>query len=131
MPNMGMCMGGDPTSCLGGSNGAAFGWEDMTVYKIGYQVDMDNNTFRVGYSHAEQPIPESEVFFNVLAPAVIEDHFTLGWTLRVGDNQEFNIAGMYAPSNSVKGANPFDGGSTQIEIEMSQWEIQAGWAWRY
>ncbi len=125
------CNPGDATGCLGGTNGAAFGWEDMTVYKIGYQIDVGSSTLRVGYSHADQPIPESEVFFNVLAPAVIEEHITLGWTMRVGDNQEFNIAGMYAPSNSVKGANPLDGGSTQIEIEMSQWEVQAGWAWRY
>jgi long-chain fatty acid transport protein len=117
--------------CLGGSDGGGFGWEDMTVYKIGYQVDVGSNTFRVGYSHTDQPIPESQVLFNVLAPAVIEDHITLGWTLRVGDNQELNVSGMVAPSNSVKGNNPVDGGSTQIEIEMAQWEVQAGWAWRY
>ena len=53
----------------------------------------------------------------------------------MGDNQELNISGMYAPSNSVKGPNPADGGEalggTDIEIEMTQWEIQAGWAWKY
>ncbi len=117
--------------CLGGSAGAGFGWEDMTIYKIGYQFDMDNNTFRVGYSYTSQPIPDSETMFNMLAPAVIEQHITAGWTMRIGDNQELNLAGMYAPKNSVKGANPFDGGATQIEIEMSQWELQAGWAWKY
>ncbi len=130
MPNLGMCMGGDATSCLGGPNGPGFGWEDMTVYKIGYQVDVGASTYRVGYSHADQPIPESEVFFNVLAPAVVEDHITAGWTLRVGDNQEFNISGLYVPSNSVKGPNPLEPAAA-IEIEMSQWEVQAGWAWRY
>ncbi len=122
--------------CLGGPAGAGFGWEDMTIFKIGYQIDVsDKHTVRVGYSHADQPIPESETLFNVLAPAVIEDHFTAGWTMKVGANQEFNLAGMYAPSNSVKGPNPFDGGEanggTDIEIEMSQWDIQAGWAWKY
>ncbi len=125
------CNPGDASGCLGGTNGAGFGWEDMTVYKIGYQMEAGSNTFRVGYSHAEQPIPESEVFFNVLAPAVIEDHITAGWTMRFGENQEINLAGMVAPSNSVKGDNPLDGGSTQIEIEMSQWELQAGWAIKY
>jgi len=103
----------------------------MTIIKIGYQFDVDDNTFRIGYSHADQPIPESETFFNILAPAVVEDHFTAGWTKKIGDNQEFNLAAMYAPSNSVKGANPIDGGSTQIEIQMSQWDLQAGWAWKY
>jgi len=127
----------DPTAgatgagCLGGASGGGFGWEDMTIIKIGYQFDVDDNTFRIGYSHADQPIPESETFFNILAPAVVEDHFTAGWTKKIGDNQEFNLAAMYAPSNSVKGANPIDGGSTQIEIQMSQWDLQAGWAWKY
>jgi long-chain fatty acid transport protein len=118
--------------CLGGSAGGGFGWEDMTIFKIGYQVDLNpKHTIRIGYSHADQPIPESETFFNILAPAVVEDHFTAGWTMKVGSNQEFNLAAMYAPSNSVKGDNPIDGGSTQIEIEMSQFDIQAGWAWKF
>ena len=103
----------------------------MTIYKIGYQIDVGDNTYRVGYSHADQPIPDSETLFNILAPAVIEDHITAGMTMKMSGNQEFNISGMYAPSNSVKGDNPFDGGLTQIEIEMTQWEIQAGWAWKY
>jgi long-chain fatty acid transport protein len=118
--------------CLGGASGAGFGWEDMTIFKIGYQIDInEKHTVRVGYSHADQPIPEGQTLFNLLAPAVIDDHITAGWTMKVGDSQEFNLSGMYAPSNSVKGDNPFDGGSTQIEIEMSQWDVQAGWAWKY
>ena len=125
------CNPGDVSGCLGGVNGPGFGWQDMTVYKIGYQFESGDNTYRIGYSHADQPVPESDVFFNVLAPAVVEDHITAGWTKRLANNQEFNLAGLYVPSNSVKGANPLDGGSTQIEIEMSQWEIQAGWAWKY
>jgi len=120
------------SGCLGGSNGAGFGWDDMTIFKIGYQIDVNKkHTIRVGYSHADQPVPDSETLFNILAPAVIEDHFTAGWTMKVGANQEFNLAGMYAPESTVKGANPFDGGATQIEINMSQWDIQAGWAWKY
>lgn len=123
--------GAQGASCLGGADGGGFGWEDMTIIKLGYQFDVDDNTFRVGYSHADQPIPESETLFNILAPAVIEDHLTAGMTMRLPGNQEFNVAGMYALNNSVKGANPFDGGATQIEIEMDQWELQAGWAWKY
>jgi long-chain fatty acid transport protein len=52
-------------------------------------------------------------------------------TMPMGSDQELNLAAMYGLNNSVKGANPFDGGATQIEIEMSQWDIQAGWAWKF
>ena len=134
--NATLIAGGTPTpasgaGCLGGSNGAGFGWEDMTIIKLGYQWGMGNNTYRVGYSHGDQPIPQSETLFNILAPAVIEDHLTIGMTMPMGSDQELNLAAMYGLNNSVKGANPFDGGATQIEIEMSQWDIQAGWAWKF
>jgi len=126
---------GQGAGCLGGANGAGFGWEDMTVYKIGYQFDSGENTYRFGYSYTQQPIPDSQTLFNILAPAVIKQHFTAGMTMKLSGNQEFNIAGLYAPSNSVKGQNPVDAaaanGGTQIEIKMTQWEVQAGWAWKY
>ncbi len=122
--------------CLGGANGAGFGWQDITVYKIGYQIDVSNvHTVRLGYSYTKQPIPDSQTLFNILAPATITQHFTAGWTMKMGANQELNLAGLYAPNSSVKGQNPVDAaaaaGGTQIEIAMSQWELQAGWAWKY
>lgn len=134
--NATLANGGTPSpasgaGCLGGGNGAGFGWEDITIVKIGYQFDSGDNTYRFGYSHSQQPIPDSETLFNILAPATIQDHFTAGMTMRLAGSQEFNLAAMYAPNSSVKGGNPFDNGATQIEIEMSQWEVQAGWAWKY
>jgi len=117
--------------CLGGANGAGFGWDDITIIKVGYQFESGNNTYRVGYSTTDQPVPDSETLFNILAPAVVTDHFTAGMTMPMSGNQEFNISAMYAPTTKVSGANPFDGGATTIEIEMSQFEVQAGWAWKY
>lgn len=123
--------GADLQSCLGGSNGAGFGWEDMTIFKLGYVMELDGTTYRFGYSKADMPIPESQTLFNILAPAVMEQHFTFGMTMPVGKDQEFNLAVMVAPNASVKGVNPFDGGVSSIELEMEQKEIQVGWAWKY
>ncbi len=122
--------------CLGGSNGAGFGWKDIGIIKLGYQWNMANMDWRVGYSHSDQPIPESEVLFNILAPAVNQDHLTFGLTKPVGKTQEFNFSFMYALNESVKGPNAFDppnpGGTGQtIEIEMSQIDLQFGWAWLF
>lgn len=130
------CMAGDFTQCLGGSNGAGFGWEDMTIIKLGYEMEAAGNTYRFGYSVGDMPIPggnaaDAQTFFNLLAPAVVEQHITFGMTAPMGTDQEFNLAVMIAPNTSVTGANPFDGGTTQIEIEMEQKEIQVGWAWKY
>jgi len=117
--------------CLGGATGAGFGWEDITIIKLGYEMMAGNNTYRFGVSKSEQPIPDDQTLFNILAPAVIEIHVTFGMTMPVGKDQEFNLAVMVAPSESVKGPNPFDGGFTDIEIEMEQKEIQIGYAWLY
>jgi long-chain fatty acid transport protein len=109
--------------CLGGSDGAGFGWEDMTVVKIGYQWQTGTkNTWRVGYSTGDQPIPSDESLFNILAPGVIEEHVTAGYTRQLDDKSSINFAAMYALEESVKGTSPFDP-AQEIEIEMDQYEL--------
>lgn len=120
--------GGTGAGCLGGANGAGFGWEDMTVVKLGYEWSTDDTwTWRLGYSFGDQPIPESEVTFNIIAPGVMEDHLTFGFTRALDSNSDFNFAFMYAPSASVSGTNTFDPAQT-IELEMDQYELAASYS---
>ena len=116
---------GTGAGCLGGSTGAGFGWQDMTVYKLGYEwASSDAWAWRVGYSFTDQPIPTTETMFNILAPGVVEQHFTFGFTRSYSNNNDFNFALMYAPSVTVSGANPFQGSSVQtIDLEMYQYEL--------
>ncbi len=128
------CLDGsnNPTGagCLGGANGAGFGWEDMTVFKLGYEWQQNDMTWRVGLSQTDQPIPDSEVMFNILAPGVMETHITGGFTMPITSKSEFSFAAMYAPSNSVTGANPMDQTQT-IEIEMDQFEVQGTYTMKF
>jgi long-chain fatty acid transport protein len=114
--------GGSGSGCLGGKDGAGFGWENMQIIKLGYQWQTGKNTWRLGYSHTNQPIPSSEVVFNIIAPGVIEDHFTFGFTRDLNAKSSISFAAMYAPSNSVKGQNTFDP-NQEIELEMDQYEL--------
>ena len=124
----GSCTPGAPTTggsgdgCLGASSGAGFGWEDMGVLKLGYQWVDGKMTWRVGYSKGDQPIPDDEVLFNILAPGVIEEHVSFGFTRELDSDSSFSFAAMYAPSNSVKGDSAFDPGQ-EIELEMDQYEL--------
>lgn len=119
------------TSQLGNDDGAGFGWDDMTVYKLGYQWKSSSDwTWRAGVSHGDQPIPNSEMLFNILAPAVMETHFTFGFTKAMGKNNELNVAMMYAPSETVSGPNPLSPGQN-IELEMQQYEIEVSWGWTF
>lgn len=122
------------TSQLGNDDGAGFGWEDMTVFKMGVQWQSSEDwTWRAGYSIGDQPIPNSEMLFNILAPGVIEQHATFGFTKAMGgDNQELNFALTHAFSKSISGPNPLEvPGQQTIELKMNQWDIAIGYAWKF
>ena len=123
--------GTDLESCLGGKNGAGFGWDDMTVYKVGMKWSNNEDwTWRFGYSYGEQPIANSEMTFNILAPAVMEHHLTAGFTLERTKGREFSVAMMYAPNVDLTGPQNFDPSQT-VTFEMYQWELEASYAWRF
>lgn len=125
LPNLG-------ASQLGNADGAGFGWEDMTIYKLGYQWETSPDwTWRVGVSQGDQPIPNTEMMFNILAPAIMETHLTAGFTMKTGSDSEFSLAAMYAPKSEVSGPNPLNGGPQTITLEMTQYELEASWAWKF
>ena len=114
----------DTSGCLGGPSGAGFGWQDMTIYKAGVSFDADDkNTWRFGFSYGEQPIPSSEVLFNIMAPGVMEYHLTAGWMSERPNGNIMSLSFMYAPSKEVSGVSTFDPIQT-ITLEMSQMEIE-------
>ena len=114
--------------CLGGDQAAGFGWNDMTTVKIGLQVKASETlTIRAGASHGEQPIPDSDVLFNILAPGVMEDHITAGFSQRLNPKVTLNVAAMHAISHSVVGDNPLEApGQQQIKLKMNQYEGEVG-----
>src|SRR5581483_2860078 len=119
---------------LGAKGGAGFGWQDINVYKLGLQYKANEVwTWRAGYSKADQPIPSSQVLFNILAPGVVEDHITLGFSKALQRNPgRFNVAFMYAPSKSVRGANPLEApGAQQIQLKMHEWELEFGYSFGF
>lgn len=112
------------TAPLGADGGPGFGWDDMTVYKLGASYDIgDDQTWHFGYSRGDQPLQESEVLFNILAPGVVEQHFTLGYSGKTGNGNRWTVSAMYAPSEKVSGGNPLDPAQT-IELSMDELEFE-------
>lgn len=108
---------GSNMALLGTSNGPGFGWQDMTVYKLGASYEFSKSlTLRAGYNHGKQPIPSSETFFNILAPGVVENHLTLGATWKLANKDEVSVSYMHAFENKVKGSGPTMG----IDLKMKQ-----------
>lgn len=117
---------------LGTDDGAGFGWEDVDAFKFGVQWQTTPTiALRAGFGFNDNPIPPSEVLFNVLAPGVQEQHYTAGLTWQASPTSAFNFAAMYSPSNSVSGSAPASFGGGTVELEMYQWELTAGWTWTF
>lgn len=115
-------------ACLGGEQGAGFGWQDMTTYKLGFEWRQDeSNTWRFGYSYGEQPIQSADVLFNILAPGVMEQHVTFGLTRKAARGGDWNFSFMYAPEKSINGPSLFDPTQT-IELSMSQLEFEVSYS---
>ncbi len=96
----------------------------MNVYRIGarYAISPDL-TLRVGASFAEHPIPRDETLLNILAPAVVENHYTIGLAKKLSGDREISAAFMYSPTERQRGPNPFDP-SQMIEIEIYQFDLE-------
>jgi len=142
--NFFMCMS-DPSYCLGGDNGPGFGWEDQNVYKLGaaYQYS-DKLTLRGGFTYGTEVIPSSEVLFNVLAPATVQKHLSLGATWKLDNDAELTFAYMHAFEEEVSGSYfaggpvmPDGNGGTptafagETKIKMHQDSIGVAYGWKF
>ncbi len=120
---------------LGSSNGPGFGYSDVDVWKLGTEYKYSQNlTLRAGYSHTDNPISSSdmgEVLFNILAPAVIKDHVTLGFTYTLASGDEVTMAYMHGFENSVSQARPGAPFGTNVDkIQMYQNSLGVQYSWK-
>jgi len=75
------------------------------------------------------------VLLNVVAPAVMEQHFTFGFTHPISKRSELNFAAFYGPRKTVTGGDgalsfgpPGDNG---IKIHMHQYEVELSWGYKF
>jgi len=130
------CAGGDLSACLGGSNGAGFGWQDVGVWKIGVQYALDASlTLRAGYGRSDNPIRPEDVTINILAPGVVRNHYTFGATYALDKESEITGAFMYAQKNSVSGQSLFAQfgapATTSEEISLSEYSLGIAYARKF
>ena len=112
---------------LGTDGGPGFGWRDMTIFKLGVSHELSNAlTLRAGYSKGRQPIPSDETFFNILAPATVEDHLTLGATWALANNAELSLGYMHAFKKGVTGT----GATAGISPRMYQNSFGVAYGWK-
>jgi len=119
------------TTRLGDDNGAGFGWDDMTIFKLGWQWQQTPlQAWRAGVSYGENPISSEDVLFNILAPGVQEWHFTGGFTHSFSESLDVSGMVFYSPAKEVSGPNPLAANQT-IELKMHQLGASVSVGWKY
>ncbi len=119
---------------LGAANGPGFGWRDINVYKLGVAWSVsDALTLRAGYNKGDNPITSNDVSFNILAPGVITEHYTAGFTFGVDKDSEITGMFMVGPRQSVSGPSFLNGfappGSSGGNETIGMKQSSFGLAW--
>ena len=128
------------------ASAGGFGYDNIDVWKLGVEYKYSQKlTLRAGYSHTDSPIVGAslaecmagsvncgETTQNILAPAVIEDHVTLGFTYTLASGNEVTMAYMHALKNDVSGQGfAADGvtptGTNTIQMYQNSLGIQYSW----
>ncbi len=120
---------------LGADNGPGFGWQDIDVWKLGVEYKYSQQmTLRAGYNHGDNPIQARDVTFNILAPGVIKDHATLGFTYTLASGNELTMSYMHGFKNDVTGTSILPAfmmqppaGTEKIEMYQNSLGVQYSW----
>jgi long-chain fatty acid transport protein len=101
-------------------------WDDQVVVSLGLAYKFNEAfTGRVGFNHANNPIPSDNV--NYLWPAIVESHYTVGFGYVLSKQSEINFGMSYVPEVTVTGTGPSPalGGNGGMQIDHSQlnWQL--------
>jgi len=121
------------TCQLGAANGPGFGWNNMTAYKIGASYAYSRTlTLRAGFATGKQPIPASETLLNIIFPAVVQNHITLGATWAL-DSMEITAGYMHAFKQTVNGSGSIPAllfGPGEANLRMYQDSLGVAFGWK-
>ena len=93
------------------------GWEDQTVVKLGVEHAISSRTkIRGGVNLASNPVPDE--YLNPLFPAIIENHYTVGFSHQLNRSSEISASVVYAPEVTQTNSN------TGMESSHSQTNLQ-------
>jgi long-chain fatty acid transport protein len=131
---------GNPSSVqapLGAPGGPGFGWKDINVVKLGVQWRATNAwTLRAGYNRGDNPLHGEDVTFNILAPGVMKQHYTAGFSWAMSASDELSGSLMLAPRQSVSGSSLFNavlgpGAGGNETVRMRQTAIGLAWSHKF
>ena len=117
-------------SVLGADNGIGFGWDDIDVFRIGLQYEVNQDlTLRAGYSWNDRPFGGDQLLFNVIAPAVTNKHMTFGLSYSPSEFGEWNLSYQHAFKEHVSSEQTAFGVPGSLSMYQNAFEI--GYSWKF
>ncbi len=125
---------------LGTAKGPGFGWRDVDVIALGIEWNYSSALIlRAGYTHNTQPVTSANVMLNLLAPGVVTDHISGGFTYNVNRNSGIDFAVVYAPRTTISGQEYLPtaiGGpgyvpGSNIRIHLSELQLTLGYTYHF
>ncbi len=117
-------------SVLGADNGIGFGWEDIDVFRVGLQFEVNQDlTLRAGYSWNDRPFGSDQLLFNVIAPAVTNKHMTFGLSYSPNEFGELNLSYQHAFKEHLNSDQTAFGVPGSLSMYQNAFEI--GYSWKF
>ena len=111
---------------FGETNGPGFGWESISVIKVGVEVKTSPDMiWRGGINIGESPLTAEEISTAFLVPATITKHLTVGFTKQLDSNTELTAVYVRSLKNSQSGPFLF-GGTMEATMEQNHIEVSYG-----
>lgn len=119
----------------GADNGAGFGWDSRTVYKIGLeQIFADSFSGRIGYNYAKNPQNPKVVgsigqsFHN---PSIIKHFITAGGTISIRCDLDVNFTYVHGVKHVIHGpiAPALGGGVGSISTSLNEVKLSISKLW--
>lgn len=107
------------------------GWEDQTVYALGvaYKATPRMNV-RAGYNYAETPFGKDKVSSNLILPAIVETHYTVGMDYTLNNHWELALHYMHVPEKTMS-APADDAQAPGAEISLSETSMGMNIGYRF
>jgi long-chain fatty acid transport protein len=129
------CFGAQPipSYCLGGKSGLGFGWDSMDVFKLGVRWDQSDKLKLFGGVSYNSDLLKSDrqSLFNVLTPATVRWHLTVGATYSPNPKNDINFAFAWMPREEIDGTSPSITQAQSGSLYMEQKDIEISWTHRF
>ena len=111
-------------SLLGDSNSPEFDWRDLTVYKLGWNWQPNDDwSLQAEYSTRSQPLPTSDLLSSALRPELADDSYIFSLSRHFRSDSELRLSAAYAPPEYAFGGNVLgvvtDELGHDVEVDLS------------